>query len=120
MKAFLLVLIFLTAITVNAQKIESMPTGKYETVVKINQAKWEQGDIILIDGAHYKLSTSEEAGDYKFSSAAQRIFFTSGPLKGLFAKTSIDNNAPAIVLPVAENQQSGVKLNADVWCYHKQ
>lgn len=120
MKVFLLSVILFSAFTVSAQRqIESLPTGKYETVIKTNEAKWERGDIILLDANKYKLSTSNETGEYRFSSAAQRLFFTSGPLKSLFAKTSLDNNAPVIVLPVAENDQIGFKLSAEVWCYYR-
>jgi hypothetical protein len=122
MKAFLLSLVFfIPFLSLKAQNapVQSLPAGKYETVLKSNQSKWERGDIVLLDGNKYKLSTSDEVGDYKFSSAAQRIFFTSGPLKSLFAKTSLNNDTPAIVLPVAENEQIGFKLSAEIWCYYK-
>lgn len=120
MKFFLLSVILFFALNIHAQSpVQSLPTGKYETVVKTSDSKWERGDIILLDGNKYKLSTSSEAGEYRFSSAAQRLFFTSGPLKSLFAKTSLDNNSPVIVLPVAENDQIGFKLSAEVWCYYK-
>ena len=120
MKVFLLSSILMLAIITDAQgQVQNLPTGKYETVKKNNAGKWERGDIILLDNNKYKLSTSDETGDYRFSSAAQRIFFTSGPLKSLFAKTSTNNNSPIIVLPVAENDQVGFKLSGEVWCYHK-
>jgi hypothetical protein len=121
MKVFLLSIVIFFALTVHAQnQLQSLPTGKYETVTKNNRNKWERGDIILLEGNKYKLSTSNETGEYRFSSAAQRLFFTSGPLKSLFAKTSLDNNSPVIVLPVEENDQVGFKLSAEVWCYYKQ
>lgn len=120
MKVFLLSAILMFAIVTNAQsQVQSLPTGKYETVLKTNDSKWEKGDIILLDGNKYRLSSSDEVGDYRFSSAAQRIFFTSGPLKSLFAKTSINNNSPVIVLPVEENDPVGFKLSAEVWCYYR-
>jgi hypothetical protein len=120
MKVFLLSLTVFFALHVNAQtQLHSLPTGKYETVIKNNENKWERGDIILLDANKYKLSTSDEVGDYKFSSVAQRIFFTSGPLKSLYAKTSVTNDSPAIILPVVENEQIGFKLAAEVWCYYK-
>ena len=120
MKVFLLSVLLFFAFIVHAQnQVQSLPTGKYETVIKTNESKWEKGDIILLEGNKYRLSTSDETGDYRFSSAAQRIFFTSGPLKSLFAKTSLNNNSPVIVLPVAENDQIGFKLYADVWCYYR-
>lgn len=121
MKAFLLssAFIFLLLAT-KAQGVQNLPAGKYETISKSNHSKWERGDIILLDDNKYKISTGDEVGDYKFSSAAQRIFFISGPLKHLYAKTSVNNNAPVIVLPVSENEQIGQKLSSEVWCYYKQ
>ena len=120
MKVFLLSLTVLLVLHVNAQsQVQSLPKGKYETVMKTNENKWERGDIILLDGNKYKLSTSDETGDYRFSSAAQRIFFTSGPLKSLYAKTSVTNDTPAIILPVPENEQVGFKLSAEVWCFYR-
>jgi len=119
MKVFLLSALVLLVITNAQSQVQSLPTGKYETVIKSNEGKWDHGDIILLDGNKYKLSTNDVTGDYRFSSAAQRIFFTSGPLKSLFAKTSLDKNSPVIVLPVAENDQIGFKLSAEVWCYYR-
>jgi hypothetical protein len=120
MKVFLLSIVLFFASAAFAQDgVQTLPTGKYETVTKTTQSKWEKGDIILLDGTKYKLSTTSEEGDYRFSYAAQRIFFTSGPLKGLFAKTSLNKNSPVIVLPVAENDQIGFKLSAEVWCYYR-
>ena len=120
MKVFLLSIILFCACSGFAQsQVQTLPTGKYETVTKANESKWEKGDIVLLDGNKYKLSTTDEEGDYRFSHAAQRIFFTSGPLKGLFAKTSLNNNSPVIVLPVAENDQIGFKLSAEIWCYYR-
>ncbi len=121
MKVFLLSTILFFALVVNAQsQVQSLPAGQYETVIKNKQSKWERGDIVLLEGNKYKLSTSDDTGDYRFSGAAQRIFFTSGPLKSLFAKTSLINNTPAIVLPVAENEQTGFKFSSEIWCYYKQ
>jgi hypothetical protein len=98
-------------------QVDNLPTGKYETVVKNSQHKWDRGDIILMGDNKYKVSTSDEVGEYRFSVASQRIFFTSGPLKNLFAKASSMNDAPSIVLPAAENAQAG--LNSEVVCYLK-
>jgi hypothetical protein len=120
MKVFLLSTALFFACAVHAQnQVQTLPPGKYETVLKTTESKWEKGDIILLDDNKYKLSTTNEEGDFRFSHAAQRIFFTSGPLKGLFAKTSLSNNSPVIVLPVAENDQVGFKLSAEVWCYYR-
>ncbi|MBO9682489.1 MAG: hypothetical protein J7502_07475 [Flavisolibacter sp.] len=120
MKVFLLSIVLFFTCTASAQNgVQTLPTGKYETVTKTTESKWEKGDIILLDGNKYKLSTTSEEGDYRFSHTAQRIFFTSGPLKGLFAKTSLNKNSPVIVLPVAENDQIGFKLSAEVWCYYR-
>lgn len=122
MKAFLLSFTFiLFCFAIKAQgSVQTLPSGKYETVIKNGQSKWERGDIILLDASKYRISSSEEVGDYKFSSAAQRIFFTSGPLKHFYAKTSSNNNTPVIVLPVVENQQAGQTLPAEVRCFYKQ
>lgn len=120
MKLLLLSITALLCFGASAQnQIQSLPVGKYETVLKAGAGKWERGDIILLEHNKYKLSKGEESGDYKFSSAAQRIFFTSGPLKSLYARTSLANDAPTIVLPVPENEQAGFKLSAEVWCYYR-
>ncbi len=121
MKHFILFLFFCFTIQfchAQISNITSLPAGKYEAIIKSNQNKWERGDIILLDDNTYKISTSNETGAYKFSVAAQRVFFTSGPLKNLFAKTSTTSQTPVIVLPVAENTQTG--LSSEVWCYLKQ
>lgn len=123
MKAYLLSSLFLfTILSVKAQnnQVNNLPAGKYETIVKSNQNKWERGDIILMDDNKYMVSTSNEVGEYRFSITAQRVFFTSGPLKSLFARTSQTNEVPAIVLPVTENAQYGLKLSSDVWGYYRQ
>ena len=122
MKAFLLSFVFILTIQFcKAQgQVNALPPGKYETVIKNQQNKWERGDIILIDDNKYKVSSSEETGEYRFSVTAQRVFFTSGPLRSIYAKTSLNNNTPTIVLPVAENEQLGLKLPSEVRGYYKQ
>lgn len=123
MKYFLLFFasaILCTACQAQNGQVNNLPPGKYETVIKNTQNKWERGDIILIDESRYRISTSNEQGEYRFSITAQRVFFTSGPLKSLFAKTSLNNNTPAIILPVTENQQMGVRLPSEVWGYLRQ
>lgn len=122
MKAYLLssACILLVLLTKAQGSVQNLPAGKYETVIKTNHSKWERGDIILLDNNKYKISSTDEVGDYKFSSAAQRIFFISGPLKHFYAKTSSNNNIPVIVLPVTENEHAGQKLPAEVWCYYTQ
>jgi hypothetical protein len=105
----------------NAQEqVNALPAGKYETVIKNQQNKWERGDIILLDQNKYKISSSDETGEYRFSVTAQRVFFTSGPLKSIYAKTSLNNQTPVIVLPVAENEQLGLKLPSEIRGYLKQ
>jgi hypothetical protein len=121
MKAFILSSLFILSILcckAQNSQVSSLPSGKYETIEKSNQNKWERGDIILIDQNKYRISTSDEIGEYKFSITAQRIFFISGPLKSLYARTSLNNDTPAIVLPVSENQ--GLKISSDVWGYYRQ
>ncbi len=116
MKSFLLLFCLYFSQTSMAQDSQAvaLPAGKYETAFRNNQMKWEKGDIIILDEHKYKISTSNEIGEYRFSISAQRLFFTSGPLKTVFAKTTLTNNQPAIVLPVTENQQSGLKLPGEV------
>jgi hypothetical protein len=123
MKAFLLsFFVVCLNFCVHAQnnQLNALPPGKYETVSKTNQSKWERGDIILIDASKYRVSTSDEIGEYRFSVTAQRVFFTSGPLKSLYARTSASNGAPAIILPVPENAQLGMKLASEIWGYYRQ
>lgn len=122
MRAILLLSILFTGVCTKAQdkRLNTLPPGKYETSIKGNADKWERGDIIIMDDKTYKITSNEEVGDYRFSATAQRIFFTSGPLKGMYAKTSVANNEPAILLPVHENEHLGLKLAEEVWCYYKQ
>jgi hypothetical protein len=121
MKLFLLSTIILFTQFSNAQEqVNSLPAGKYETVIKNQQNKWERGDIILLDQNKYKISSSEETGEYRFSVTAQRVFFTSGPLRSVYAKTALNNQTPVIVLPVAENEQLGLKLPSEIRGYLKQ
>lgn len=123
MKSFLLFLVCTVcfqACQAQSGQVNNLPPGKYETQVRNSQNKWERGDIILLDENRYRISSSNEIGEYRFSATAQRVFFTSGPLKNIYAKTSLTNNAPAIVLPVSENQQQGTRLPADVWGLYRQ
>ena len=96
-----------------AQNVTALPAGKYETKMKTNQNKWEKGDLIIIDDSHYKLSSSNEVGDYRFSVAAQRIFFTSGPLKSAYTKVILNNSKTVIIFPTDKNADLG--LSAEVW-----
>ena len=117
---FAIVTVFSISKVLSQKNTTNLPIGKYETVLKQTQSKWNQGDIILVDGNHYKITTSDEVGEYKFSATAQRIFFVSGPLKTAFAKTILDAGKPTIVLPAAENEQQGLKLaTTDVFAYFK-
>ena len=104
MKYSLLFILFVVSVLfTKAQSVSDLPAGKYETKAKTAQNKWEKGDIILIDDSHYKLSSGGEIGDYRFSVAAQRIFFTTGPLKSAFTKVALSNGKPVIILPQEEN-----------------
>ena len=122
MRAILLFVILSFSVASKAQDnhLNALPAGKYETVIKNNQNKWERGDIIIINETRYKISTNTEIGEYRFSVTAQRVFFTSGPLKSVFAKTSISDNNPVIVLPTSENEHVGLKLPSEVWGYYRQ
>ena len=111
MKLFLLICtLFFANLPLEAQEntVQVLPPGKYET--RIKDFKWEKGDIELIDAATYRITTSNETGEYRFSVTAQRLFFTSGPLKGIYAKTQLVNRAPTILIPLNENQQLGFRL----------
>lgn len=116
MKLFLLSFLLSGAsLLVQAQKkpLNNLPPGRYETVVSNTDSKWERGDIILIDAAHYRISSAEEVGEYRFSTTAQRIFFTSGPLRAVFARTINHSGKPAIELPYSENSHQHIAA-ADV------
>lgn len=120
MKSFLLSMLCLFLfMLVKAQNVDRLPAGKYETIIK-NNGKWDKGDIILADEGHYKITSGNETGEYRFSATAQRVFFTSGPLKGIYAKTILSNNSPVILIPLTENQQLGLKLATnDILGYFK-
>ena len=111
--SLLFILFFLSGLFLKAQTVADLPAGKYETKTKSAQNKWEKGDIIIIDDNRYKLSSDNEVGEYKFSVAAQRIFFTTGPLKSAFTKVTMANGKPAIVLPQEENGVLG--LTTEIW-----
>jgi hypothetical protein len=110
---FLYAVITFTALFTKAQNVTTLSAGKYETKTKVAQNRWEKGDVILLDDSHYRLSSSNEIGDYRFSVAAQRIFFTSGPLKSAFTKVAQKNNQTVIIFPLEQNQELG--LTAEVW-----
>ena len=110
--ALLTISFWMLALVTQAQDVTNLPKGRYESIIR-NNGKWEKGDIQLVDDSHYRLGNSE--GEYRFSATSQRVFFTSGPLKGVFAKTTTTDNAPTILIPLNENQQLGLKLaSADV------
>ena len=111
--SLLFILLLVSVLFTKAQNVSDLPAGKYETKTKVAQNKWEKGDIILVDDTHYKLTSGGDVGEYKFSVAAQRIFFTSGPLKSAFTKVTQSNGKPVIILPIAENSTLG--LTAEIW-----
>ena len=114
MKQPILLLLFsLSILLTKAQALTQLPPGKYETKFKTGAGKWEKGDVVLLDDTHYQLSNGGDAGEYKFSVAAQRIFFTSGPLKTAFTKVALVGNKPVIIFPAEENGSLGLK--AEVW-----
>lgn len=105
------------------QKVANLPTGTYQTYFygwdyQLN--KWLRGDIILLTSTTYKLSDEKEIGRYRFDANQQRVYFLSGPLKNVFAKTALSSNKPAIVLPKKENKAQKTELAvSDVWAYLK-
>ncbi len=112
MKLFLLFAFSLSTFIINAQEqVQRLPEGRYET--RVNDRGWEKGDIVLIKDEKYMISSSKEVGEFRFSVTAQRIFFTSGPLKGIYAKTRSTNGSPSIFIPINENEQLGFKLAPD-------
>lgn len=114
MKSFYLLLFFVaSALFAGAQNVTTLPPGKYTTKIKATQNRWGKGDVILLDDSRYKLSSDSEVGNYRFSAAAQRIFFTSGPLRGAYTKVSLNNNKPVIIFPIEQNQELG--LTGEVW-----
>ena len=114
MRYSLLSLLFVVSVLfTNGQSVSDLPAGKYEAKLKAAPNKWDKGDIIIIDDNHYRISSSDEVGEYKFSVAAQRIFFTSGPLKSAFTKVAVFNGRPVIILPREENGILGLK--AEIW-----
>ena len=114
MKYSLLFFFFVFSVLLtNAQNVSDLPAGKYEAKLKSGHNKWDKGDIIIIDDTHYRISSNDEVGEYKFSVAAQRIFFTSGPLKSAFTKVAVSNGKPVIILPQEENGSLGLK--AEIW-----
>ncbi|HEX6332772.1 MAG TPA: hypothetical protein VFZ78_01020 [Flavisolibacter sp.] len=120
MKSVLLLVFFVYAGLCADAQVNTLPAGKYETTLK-NHQKWEKGDIVLLDDSRYKITTSGEIGEYRFSVSAQRVFFMSGPLKGVYAKTTQTSTGPVIVIPVAENEQIGLKqATADIAGYLRQ
>lgn len=109
MKSFLLFFISICfSAALYAQQVTDLPTGTYETRNGSNKA-WDKGNIHLVNESEYTLTASGETGEYKFSVAAQRIFFTSGPLKSFFTRVVLSNGSTVIVLPLAENSDLGLK-----------
>lgn len=112
-KPFLLSFVLLITAFANAQAVTNLTLGRYEARLKAAQKTWEKGDLIFLDDSHYKLSAGDDAGEYKFSAAAQRIFFTSGPLKSLFTKVLLVGGKTIIIIPAEENSSFGI--TAEVW-----
>lgn len=103
----------MSALFAKAQNVSAVAPGKYETKTRVAQNKWEKGDVIILDDNRYKLSGASDVGEYRFSVAAQRIFFTSGPLKSAFTKVALNNNKTVIIFPLEQNRELG--LTAEVW-----
>ncbi|HET7899488.1 MAG TPA: hypothetical protein VFL47_17495 [Flavisolibacter sp.] len=113
MKPVILSLLLVSSsLLVKAQNVSALATGKYEVKTKA-ASKWDKGDVILLDDSHYRLSGNNEVGEYRFSVAAQRVFFTSGPLKSAFTKVTTKSNQPVIIFPAEQNQDLG--LTSEVW-----
>jgi hypothetical protein len=122
LKSFLISqLILCAALSLQAQpkKIVHLPAGHYSTLLDKDKSQWNRGDIVLISENRYRITTEATEGEYRTSITAQRIFFTTGPLRGFYARLLLHNNTPAIELPQAENShQSGI--SSDVIAVWKQ
>lgn len=66
-------------------------------------ARWDKGDLLLIDKQRYCITGAADTGMYRASFTAQRIFFVSGPMRGAYAKLGWYQNKPAIEWPLHEN-----------------
>lgn len=124
MKTLALIALFVViSLSSQAQKVTKLPVGTYQTYFygwdyQLN--KWLRGDIILLSATTYKLSDEKEVGKFNFDAARQRVYFLSGPLKNVFAKTAVSSKKPAIVLPKKENKEQKIELAvSDVWGYLK-
>ncbi len=117
MKSYLLcTLLWFTMAVAHGQGgsvVSELPPGRYTALLKTGSAKWDRGDILLLNNSQYRISSEEEAGEYRISITAQRIFFTSGPLRGAFARLVLHHAKPAIELPLAENSHQRL-ASADV------
>ena len=109
----------LLLLNVQAQHVETLPAGRYGALLKTGAGKWEAGDILLLEGNRYRVSLQEEEGEFRTSITAQRIFFTSGPLKGAYARLVQHNKKPAIELPIAANAHNAL-VTADIIAVWKQ
>lgn len=119
MKQTLLFVVLFICIGAGAQQqVQSLPAGKYETRLNNSKARWTRGDLALQGNGQYTFGDSKEAGDYKFSVAAQRIFFTSGPLKGMYATTTMQGQTPVIIFP--RNDAQPISITEDVYAFFRQ
>lgn len=98
-------LLLCAALSLQAQPktVANLPPGQYIILLKQEGGQWTRGNIILINENRYRLTAEDEEGAYRISITAQRIFFTSGPLRGFFARLMLHSGQPAIELPQAEN-----------------
>lgn len=118
MKYALLIFFLTIAFCADAQQVPltELPQGTYEARIKSTQQKWSVGDISIVNSGRYEVSNGE-AGEYRFSVAAQRVFFTSGTLRGMHANTASVNNVAVIIFPAAGHQP--IPLSGDVWATYK-
>lgn len=92
-------------IQAQTQPLASLPTGRYQTWVTQGTARWDKGDLLLVDEKRYCITGAADTGMYRASFTAQRIFFVSGPLRGANARLAWYHNQPAIEWPLFENNQ---------------
>lgn len=94
-----------------AQQVKDLPGGAYQTLLMPGERNWDRGPLELGDAGIYRFNN--DSGEFRFSVAGQRVFFTSGPLKGAFATTRMVRNAVVIIFPVTETQPFAHQM--EVW-----
>lgn len=117
---FIVSFLFIFSVSFSQSQVKDLPKGTYETYFYGfgGLTKWLRGDLILLSGTTYKLSDEKEVGNFRFDPVKQRVYFLSGPLKNVFAKTTTSSKKPAIILPIKENERFKLAVS-DIYAYYK-